>query len=71
MENKIEDTSNTISDTAATVSTTLITVLDRLAGKKSNVTLSFEDLTLEVGMMKAKLNGAIVLSVAYASEAKT
>ena len=71
MENKIEDISNTISDTATTISNTLITVLDRLAGKKSDVTLSFEDLTLEVGMMKAKLNGAIVLGVVYASETKT
>ncbi len=56
---------------AETMGDTLIAVLDRLAGKKSDLKLSFEDLTLDVGMMKAKVNGAVVLDIIYANEATT
>lgn len=49
---------------------TVIAVLDKLAGKKSDIKLSFEDLTFDLGMMKARVNGAVVLDVVYASEAK-
>ncbi len=49
---------------------TLLKVIDKLAGKESDIKLSFQDLTLEVGMMKAKLNGSIVLDVLYVSEKK-
>jgi endonuclease IV len=54
---------------AETMGDTVIAVLDRLAGKKSDVKLSFEDLTLDVGMMKATVNGAVVLDIVYANEA--
>ena len=50
---------------------TLLAVMDKLAGKESDLKLSFEDLTLDVGMMKARLNGAIVLDIVYAKEAET
>ncbi len=49
---------------------TLLKLIDKLAGKESDVKLSFQDLTLEVGMLKAKLNGSIVLDVLYVSEKK-
>jgi hypothetical protein len=49
---------------------TLLKVIDKLAGKESDIKLSFQDLTLEVGMMKAKLNGSVVLDVLYVSEKK-
>lgn len=49
---------------------TLLKVIDKLAGKESDIKLSFQDLTLEVGMLKAKLNGAIVLDVLYVQEKK-
>jgi hypothetical protein len=52
------------------LSSVLLTVMEKLAGTESDVKLSFEDLTLEAGMLKAKLNGAVVLSVIYASEGK-
>ena len=49
---------------------TLAQLIDKLAGKGSDVKLSFQDLTLEIGMLKAKLNGSIVLDIMYVSEKK-
>lgn len=48
----------------------IIKLIDKLAGKGSDIKLSFQDLTLESGMLKAKLNGSIVLDVLYVSEKK-
>ena len=48
---------------------TLLKLIDKLAGKASDIKLSFQDLTLDLGMVKAKLNGSIVLDVLYVSEA--
>lgn len=71
MESKAKESSKNIERAAETMGDTVIAVLDRLAGKKSDVKLSFEDLTLDVGMMKAKVNGAVVLDIVYANEATT
>ena len=49
---------------------TLIKLIDKLAGKGSDIKLSFQDLTLEAGMFKAKVNGSIVLDVLYVAEKK-
>lgn len=49
---------------------TLAQLIDKLAGKGSNLELSFKDLTLEIGMLKAKLNGSLVLDILYVSEKK-
>jgi hypothetical protein len=49
---------------------TLIKLIDKLAGKESDLRLSFQDLALEVGMVKAKLNGSIVLDILYIGEKK-
>jgi len=49
---------------------TVLAVIDKLAGKESDIKLSFEDLTLDLGMVKAKLNGNIVLDIVYSKEAK-
>lgn len=49
---------------------TLLKLIDKLAGKESDIKLSFQDLTLEVGMVKAKLNGSIVLDVLYVQDKK-
>lgn len=46
----------------------LIQLIDKLAGKKSDIKLSFQDLTLDTGMVKVKLNGSIVLDVLYVAE---
>jgi len=68
MENKTKNGSK--ASAVETMGDTLIAVLDRLAGKKSDLKLSFEDLTIDIGMMKAKLNGAVVLDIVYASDAE-
>jgi len=47
---------------------TLIKLIDKLAGKESDIKLSFQDLTLAVGGIKAILNGSIVLDVLYVTE---
>jgi hypothetical protein len=47
---------------------TLLKLIDKLAGKGSDIKLSFQDLTLDMGMIKAKLNGSIVLDVLYVAE---
>ena len=49
---------------------TLLNLIDKLAGKGSDIKLSFQDLTMEMGMFKAKLNGSIVLDVLYVDEKK-
>jgi hypothetical protein len=71
MESKSKESSKSMERGAETMGDTVIAVLDRLAGKKSDLKLSFEDLTLDVGMMKAKVNGAVVLDIVYANEATT
>ncbi|MGD6853255.1 MAG: hypothetical protein ACQCN6_14450 [Candidatus Bathyarchaeia archaeon] len=50
---------------------TVLAVIDKLAGKESDVKLSFENLTLDMGRFKATLNGAIVLDIVYSKDAKT
>ena len=49
---------------------TLLKVVEKLVGKESDLKLTFQDLTLEVGMIKAKLNGSVVLDVVFATEKK-
>ena len=76
MENKSQNmqrgmkSSESAQRTAQTMGDTIIAVLDRLAGKKSDLKLSFEQLTLDTGVMKATINGAIVLDVVMATEAQ-
>lgn len=47
----------------------MIKLIDKLAGKESDIKLSFQDLTLDMGMIKTKLNGSIVLDVIYVTDA--
>ena len=70
MENKRSEMGHGMEKAAETMSDTVSAVLDKLAGKKSDIKLSFEDLTLDAGMMKVKLNGAVVLDIQYATEVK-
>jgi hypothetical protein len=48
---------------------TLLKLIDKLAGKESDIKLSFQDLTLDMGIMKAKINGSVVLDILYVQEA--
>jgi len=49
---------------------TLAQLIDKLAGKGTNLQLTFKDLTLEMAGLKTKLNGSIVLDILYVSEKK-
>ncbi len=49
---------------------TMLAVIDKLAGKESDLKLSFEDLTLDMGPFKAKINGAIILDIVYSKDVK-
>ena len=69
-KSKIENHSKSLEKAAENMADTVIAVMDRLAGKESDIKLSFEDLTLDMGMLKARINGAIVLDIVYAKEAK-
>ena len=67
----IENVAKTAEKVAQNMGDTLVNIIDKLAGKQSDVRLSFEDLNLDLGMMKARLNGAIVLDIVYSKEAST
>jgi hypothetical protein len=69
MQQGMDKASESMQRTAETMGDTIIAVLDRLAGKKSDLKLSFEQLTLDTGVMKATVNGAIVLDVVMAKDA--
>jgi len=58
-----------MSKSAGDMGDTLLKLIDKLAGKGSDIKLSFQDLTLDMGMIKAKINGSIVLDVLYVQEA--
>ncbi len=58
-----------MASTSEEMGDTLLKLIDKLAGKGSDIKLSFDDLTLDLGMVKAKLNGSIVLDVLYVSDA--
>ena len=66
-----EKTAHGMEKTAETMANTLLAIIDKLAGKESDLRLSFEDLTLDVGLMKAKLNGSITLDIVYSKDAES
>lgn len=67
--NKTEKVSETLENASHTMAETIVAVIDKLTGKESDLKLSFEDLSLDAGVIKAKMNGSIVLSVVVAKEA--
>ena len=48
---------------------TMLKLIDKLAGKESDIKLIFQDLTLDMGVVKAKINGSIVLDIIYVTDA--
>ena len=70
MEEKTKKAAEAVNSTAETISDTIISVLDRLAGKQSDIKLTFEDLTLDTGVFKAKMTGSVILDLVMAKEAK-
>jgi hypothetical protein len=71
VQKSVETVSHGLEKAAVTMGDTIIAVMDKLAGKKSDIKLSFEDLVIEAGPMKAKLNGAIILDITYSSDAES
>jgi hypothetical protein len=69
METKKGHTSKELEKAGQSMVDTVLAVMDKLAGKESDIKLSFEDLTLDMGAFKAKLNGAVVLDIVYSKEA--
>lgn len=67
----METASSTLEKASHEMAGTILAIMDKLAGKESDIKLSFEDLTLETGMFKARLNGAIVLDIIYSKDATT
>jgi hypothetical protein len=59
-----------MSTSTTDIGETIIKLIDKLAGKGSDIKLSFQDLILDAGIFKAKLNGSIILDVLYVSEKK-
>ncbi len=59
-----------MSSATADFGDTIIKLIDKLAGKGSDIKLSFQNLILETGILKAKLNGSIVLDIQYVTEKK-
>jgi hypothetical protein len=47
---------------------TLLKLIDKLAGKGSDIKLSFDDFTVDTGFVKANVNGSIVLDILYVAE---
>ena len=45
-------------------------LIEKLAGKGSNLELSFKDLTLEIAGLKTKINGSVTLDILYISKEK-
>jgi hypothetical protein len=54
--------------TSEDMSDTLLKLIDKLAGKGSDIKLSFQDLTLDMGVVKAKINGSVILDILYVAE---
>jgi len=59
-----------MSETMKGLGETLAQLIDKLAGKGTNLQLTFKDLTLEMAGMKTKLNGTVTLDILYVSEKK-
>jgi len=59
-----------LSETIKGMGETLAQLIDKLAGKGTNLQLTFNDLTLEWAGLKTKLNGSVVLDILYVSEKK-
>ncbi len=59
-----------MSTSSTDIGETITKLIDKLAGKGSDIKLSFQDLTVEAGLFKAKINGSIILDVLYVSEKK-
>jgi hypothetical protein len=63
MSEAMDKGSQALQQIAETIGDTIVGVLDKLAGTKSDLKLTFEDLTLDAQFFKARVNSAVVLDV--------
>ncbi|MDR2203708.1 MAG: hypothetical protein LBE76_05370 [Nitrososphaerota archaeon] len=70
VQKSIETASQGFGKAAESMCDAIIAIMDKLAGKKSDIKLSFEDLVIETGPIKAKVNGSIVLDIVYSVDAE-
>jgi hypothetical protein len=69
MENKnMFRTADAMQKTVETLSETIIQVIDKLAGKKSDLKLTFNDLRLDAQFFNTRLNGSVLLDITMAKE---
>jgi len=68
MEKTMDKGADAMQKTAETIGDTIIQLMDRLAGKKSDLRLTFDDLKFDAQFFNARLNGSIVLDVVVAKE---
>jgi len=59
-----------MAETIKALGDSIALLIEKLAGKGSNLELSFKDLTLEMAGLKTKINGSIVLDILYVSKEK-
>jgi hypothetical protein len=59
-----------MAETVKGLGETLAQLIETLAGKGTNLQLTFKDLTLETAGMKTTLNGSIQLDILYVSQKK-
>jgi len=59
-----------MAETIKALGESIALLIEKLAGKGSNLELSFKDLTLEMAGLKTKINGSIVLDILYVSKEK-
>lgn len=71
MERSSQKSQESMERTAQTIGDTVVDVFDKLAGTKSEIKLSFQDLTLDTGVIKAKMTGAVVLQTIMAQDIQT
>lgn len=71
MSRSMGKASQSLERATETMGDTIIAVIDKLAGKQSDVKLKFEELTFDAGVFKATMNGAIVLDIVMAKEAES
>lgn len=59
-----------MSGTIKDLGETLAQLIDKLAGKGSDLEISFKDLRLEIAGLKVTLNGSVTLDILYVTEKK-
>jgi len=59
-----------MAETVKAIGESIALLIEKLAGKGSNLELGFKDLTLEVAGLKTKINGTVVLDILYVSKEK-